>query len=391
MNVLHVVSNLDPESGGPVEALRGLANAQVKAGLSVGVLATWKQGADLRFAEELKTSGVHIRLVGPCYGPLCWRWDLARNAYRAVSEFDIIHIHALWEDIQHQAAKSANALDKPYLIRPCGMLDPWSLSQGGWKKSLYLRWRLRRHIDRASSLHFTTDIERDLTKPLALKSPGIVEPNGIQVHEFRELPERGNIRRKYGIPDEVPVCLFLSRLHPKKGLDLLFPAFAALDQPAHLVVAGPASDDYRATLEAEVSRLNLGNRVHFAGMLRGQEKLAAFVDADLFVLPSRQENFGNAVVEALAAGVPVVISDQVNIWPEVRGADVGGVVALEVKAITEELRRWLSDADLRKQTAHRAKAFANERYDWDAIAQRWIKHYAALLSKPERKPVKSNS
>ncbi len=375
---------MDPESGGPVEALRGLATAQVNASLSVGVLATWKRDADLRFADELKAIGVDVRLVGPCYGPLCWRPGLARSVRETVSGFDVVHIHALWEDVQHQAARAASTLGKPYLIRPCGMLDPWSLSQGGWKKSLYLWWRLRRHLNRAAALHFTTDIERDLTKPLGLTSWAIVEPNGIRLDEFRELPERGGFRGKYGISHEIPVCLFLSRLHPKKGLDLLFPAFAALGQPGHLVIAGPVTDDYRATLEAEVSRLHLGDRVHFVGMLRGREKLAAFVDADLFVLPSRQENFGNAVVEALAAGVPVVISDQVNIWPEVRDAGVGGVVALEVDALAGELRRWLVDPDLRTQAAHRGKELVRERYDWEAIAQRWAKHYASLLSRPSR-------
>jgi glycosyltransferase involved in cell wall biosynthesis len=348
----------------------------------VTVLATWKRGADPRFANELSGRGVAVQLIGPCHGPLSWRWGLSRTVRNAIREVDVVHIHAVWEEVQHQAALAARRNGKPYLIRPCGMLDPWSLSQASWKKALYLRWRLRGNLNRASALHFTTSIERELTQPLKLSVRSIVEPNGIRLAEFDNLPERGGFRRQHGIPDGIPMCLFLGRVHPKKGLDLLLPAFAALGQPAHLVIAGPIVADYRAILEASIAKLQLNNRVCFVGMLRGPEKLAAFADADLFVLPSRQENFGNAVIEALATGVPVVISDQVNLWPEIKDAAVGGVIPLEVEAITRELHRWLSNSELRAQAARRAKSFVRERFDWNTIAHRWTGHYAALMAHP---------
>jgi glycosyltransferase involved in cell wall biosynthesis len=379
MKILHVVSNLDPESGGPAEALRGLATAQAKAGLGTAVLATWKRGADLRFVEELKASGVAVHLIGPCYGPFCWRQGLARTTRELVQDVDVVHIHALWEDIQHQSARAAQKFGKPYIIRACGMLDPWSLSQGRWKKAIYMRLRLRGDLQGAAALHFTTAIERDLTQSLGLATRAIVEPNGIRIGEFESLPERGKFRSRFGIPDTLPVCLFLSRVHPKKGLDFLLPAFAALKIPAHLVIAGPVEAGYRTTLESEISRLQLEKHVQFVGMLRGQEKLSAFVDADLFVLPSRQENFGNAVVEALAAGLPVVISDQVNLWPEIRGTEFGSVVPLDVKAIADELSRWLSDREMRVRAARQALSFARARFDWDAIARRWAGHYAGVV------------
>lgn len=373
-----MVSNLDPRSGGPAEALRGLAAAQVGAGLTVRVLATRKHGTGTGFADELRARGVAVQLVGPCYGPLCWRPGLGHAVRDAVRTASVVHIHALWEDVQHQAARAARRLGRPYIIRPCGMLDPWSLSQGRLKKRLYLRWRLRGDLNRASALHFTTPIERDLTVPLRLSAPALVEPNGVRLDEFVALPPRGGFRTRHGISSAARVCLFLGRLHPKKGLDLLLRAFAGTEPGCHLIVAGPDPDGYGKALQLEVARLGITNRVHFVGMLQGAEKLGALTDADLFVLPSRQENFGNAVVEALAAGIPVVISDQVNLWPEIKGTGVGGVTALDIPALTAELRSWLSDGPDRPAVAERARALVRERFDWDAIARRWTAHYARL-------------
>lgn len=378
MRVLHVLSDLDPRSGGPAEALRGLAAAQIREGLRVSVLGTWRRGADLGFADQLAGRGVGVNLVGPCYGPLCWRPGLGRRVRAAVRAADVVHVHALWEAVQHSAAAECRRAGVPYLVRPCGMLDPWSLAQGGLKKRCYLAWRLRRDLARAGALHFTTAIERDLAAPLGLSTPGIVEPNGIDPAEFSTLPPRGTLRAALGIPAGTAVVLFLGRLHPKKGLDLLVPAFARLPGGPHLVVAGPDSDGCGATLEREALRLGVRNRVHFAGMVRGGDKLAALADADLFALPSRQENFGNAVVEALAAGVPVVVSDQVNLWPVIRDERVGGVVRLEVESIAAELARWLADPAERAAAGARGRGLIRRSFDWLAIARRWAGHYRRI-------------
>ncbi len=348
--------------------------------MDVAVLATWRTGADAGFAADLEARGASVRLVGPCFGPLAWRPGLARAVRAAVRGAAVVHVHALWEEVQHQAARAARRLGRPYVVRPCGMLDPWSLGQSSLKKRLYLWWRLRRHLDRAAALHFTTPIERDLTAPLRLGAPAVVEPNGIRPAEFDRLPPRGEFRTRHGIPAGVPVCLFLGRVHPKKGLDLLVPAFAAAGDRGHLVVAGPDDDGYGREVRAAVERAGLVGRVHFVGMLRGADKLAALADADLFALPSRQENFGNAVVEALAAGLPVVISDQVNLWPEIAAAAVGGVVPLDVAALAAELRRWLDAPDLRAEVAPQARRLVRERFDWAAIAGRWADHYAGMVA-----------
>jgi glycosyltransferase involved in cell wall biosynthesis len=380
MKVLHVISGIDPRGGGPAEALRGLVTAQAANGLNVRVLATFAHGDDLGFAAALQARGVTVRLVGPCRGRLGRHPDLSAAAAEAVAAADVVHIHALWEEVQHQAARTARLTEKPYLIRPCGMLDPWSLRQSRLKKSLYLFWRLRRHLNAAEALHFTSDAEHTGTVSLRLRPRAIVEPNGIDVSEYADLPARGTFRQRWALPKARTVLLFLGRLHPKKGLDLLLPAFARIEGDSLLVVAGPSEPGYQRGLKAEAARLGIADRVLFTGMLLGEDKLAAYVDADLFVLPSYQENFGMAVAEALAAGLPVVISDQVNIHAEVAAAGAGGVVPTDTTALAVELARWTGDPERLCRAGAKAREFARARYDWTAIARRWVGHYERLAA-----------
>jgi len=206
-----------------------------------------------------------------------------------------------------------------------------------------------------------------------------VEPNGVDFCEFDALPRRGTMRARYKIPPERLVVLYLGRLHPKKGLHLLIPAFArAPSHNATLVIAGPDEGGYRGRLEAMVDRHNLRHQVVFTGMVAREDRVAAFLDADVFVLPSHDENFGVTVVESLAAGTPVIISDQVGIHEQVMSARVGSVTPSRVDPLAEQLTRWLSDPDLRRSTADRARAFAWAHFDWRQIARRWTEHYTRL-------------
>jgi glycosyltransferase involved in cell wall biosynthesis len=147
-----------------------------------------------------------------------------------------------------------------------------------------------------------------------------------------------------------------------------------------LVVAGPDPTGYGATIKSLAEAAGVADRIVYTGMIEGAEKLAALHDADLLAAPSYHENFGLAVIEALACGTPVVISDQVNLHPEIAAAGVGGVVPLDVERLARELDRWLADESLRQSAARRAHAFVRERYDWDGIARRWVGHYEHLCA-----------
>lgn len=382
LRVLHVISSLDPRGGGPVAALAGLAPAQHAAGASVRVLYTWRRGEDRQLAERLQSSGT-VRGIGPCTGPLARHRGLSPAAREAVADADVVHIHGLWEEVQHQAATAARGARVPYIFRPCGMLDPWSLNQSRWKKRLYMALRLRRNLSHAAALHFTTAMEQAQVASLHLPPPGIVEPNGVDLREFEGVTRDGALRRQILGPDgRGTIISFLGRIHPGKGVEYLI---RALSRPPcrdiHLLIIGPDSEGYRSKMESLAAQCGMAARIHFKGLLSGAEKISTLAQADLFCLPSEHENFGIAVVEALAAGLPVIISDRVGLRDDVISGGVGAVVPLDEHgtALASEIERWVGDDALRAAASGRASVFARERYDWLSIAGRWNGHYGCLL------------
>lgn len=232
------------------------------------------------------------------------------------------------------------------------------------------------------AIHFTTECERDLSLPAVPGIPTVVEPNGVDLGEFVELPSRGEFRAKHCIPADRPVIAFLGRIHPGKGVEYLIPALAAMKTAdAMLMIIGPDSRGYQAKMEALIAQCGLKDRVVFTGLLKGRDRIAAMVDADLFALPSDHENFGIAVVEALAAGLPVVISDQVSIFREICAAKVGSAVQRDPQLLAEELTRWLSDGKALSAAASLARPFVWEHYNWERIAQRWADRYAQCIDR----------
>jgi glycosyltransferase involved in cell wall biosynthesis len=382
MRVLHVLSGIDPRVGGPVAALVGLAEAQVSLGLRVSVLATWCAHADLSLAQRLLRRKVDVRTIGPCNAWMSRHRDVPRVAETMVREADVVHIHAMWEDVQHQTALAAQRHGVPYVVRPCGMLDPWSFSHSRWKKQLYMAWRMRRNLNKASAIHFMTQREREVTRFHHIRAPAIVEPNGVDLEEFVSLPPRGTFRQKHPQIGQKPLIVFLGRIHPGKGVEHLIPAFARMKKSdAMLAVVGPDSDGFGREMAVLAERHGATDRVVFTGLLSGRDKVAALSDADVFALPSNHENFGVAVVEALAAGTPVVVSDQVYIHPDVTAAGVGAAVPIDVDALAAELDRWLTDDRLRQAAGARARPFVWEHYSWAKIAVRWAAHYEAIAAR----------
>jgi glycosyltransferase involved in cell wall biosynthesis len=381
MRVLHIICGINPRQGGPTNALFGLAQAQRRAGMEVSIIATWRGEEEVIAAEKLRALEIPVRLVGPVRGMLARHPDLRSIVSAGVDRADIVHIHALWEEIQHVAASAAQARGIPYIVRPCGMLDPWSLHHHPIRKIIYLLWRLKRNLHRASAIHFTSGGECEAALPLKLRAPVIVEPLGIDLKEFGEPVPPGSFRRRWPILEDRPYVIFFGRICPEKGFDLLMPAFAQASRGrAALVIAGPDTEHYQASVERMIRAHGLKNDVVFTGMLKGEERVAALAEASLFVLPSRHENFGLAVAEAMAAGCPVIVSDQVNIHQEIQNAGAGAVVPLQVEALTKVLAQWLDDADLRKTASIRAKRFVGEHYDLDHIARGWSDHYEYLIT-----------
>jgi glycosyltransferase involved in cell wall biosynthesis len=378
LRIVHILSDADPRHGGPVSALCGLAEAQARIGMDVSVLATFRRHSDTTSIQRLKEKGIQVQLVGPSGGPLDRARDLNQLVEAVAARASVLHIHGLWQEIQHLAARHAASQRVPCVIRPCGMLSPWSLAQSRLRKRLYCIWRLRRMLSGVAAIHFTSEAERTMASPLRLLPPTIVEPNGIDLEQFVKLPARGEFRRRHGIPDEQQIVMFLGRLHLKKGPDLLIRAFAVAESAALLVLAGPDAHGTRRQLEKIARECGVADRVLFTGMLEPRYRTEALVDAEVFALPSQNENFGIAVAEALAARLPVVVSDQVALAPDVVTAAAGSVVSCDVEPLAAEIKRWLADPRSRREAGESGRAYVFSRFDWISIAERWRSHYGAL-------------
>lgn len=370
MRILHVLTSIDPSTGGPANVLLRLARVQAaRRGHAVRVITADDPATIGAVTEQLCSAGVAHGACGPMRGPLGKGPTTRREIEVALrAGIDVVHVHGVWQHTPHAGAAAARAAGVPYIMRPCGMLDPWSLRQGWLKKRLFLALVARRHLNGASALHYTTDTERRLVEPLGLRPRALVIPNGLDWEEFETLPPRGAFRAAHGIGERT-LILFLSRVHHKKGLDLLLPAFARLPEGgAMLAVVGPGEAGYVEELRAQAASLGIGQRVIFPGMISGPARLEALRDADLFCLPSYQENFGVSVIEALGVGTPVLISDQVNICNEVAAAGVGDVVPCRVEPLARRMSEMLENRARLAEMAARARPWVERTFRWDAIA-----------------------
>jgi glycosyltransferase involved in cell wall biosynthesis len=233
-------------------------------------------------------------------------------------------------------------------------------------------------------LQCTDPAEAAAASALGLRAPALVVPNGVDAARFARLPDRGALRRRLDIPPGARVLLFLGRLHRIKRPDIAVEALAAArsvpGEPVHLVLAGPDEDQLASELVAQAQRLGCAGRVHWAGLLQGDDVLHALADADLMLMPSEiQESFGMAAAEAMAAGLPVLVSDGVPVgrWAEEAGA--GRRVACTAEAFARATCELLSAPGQLKPMGERGQALVRRQFDIPAVARRMLAHYQAIV------------
>jgi glycosyltransferase involved in cell wall biosynthesis len=391
MRLLHVIPTLHPAAGGPPVVATRLASAQAALGHEVSIVS-YAPPADRTTIEHALQTVPHIgkvrRVELPGRGLLERLTARAARALlaRLTGDVDFVHLHTVWEPIVRAGALAARAAGVPYCLAPHGMLDPWSMRQKRLKKALALALGYRAILDRAAFLHLLNFDEAQLLRPLGLRAPPQVIPNGVFLEEIEPLPPPELFLSQHPRLCGVPYILFLSRLHYKKGLDFLADAFAAVarQQPdTHLVVAGP-DEGARQDFAGRIAQAGLTEFTHLVGPLYGPAKYAALVGAACFCLPSRQEGFSMAITEALACGIPAVISDACH-FPEVAEAGAGHVVPLEPARIADALLSILRDPAARQRMGAAGRALVISRFTWPAIAQRTIDAYqrASLARAPE--------
>ncbi len=386
MKVLHVLANVSPAAGGPAAAAEGMARAVAARGHEVTLCTTdWDDGGrfEVPVDRPVLRDGVAYRFF-PVQRPVRFgtSWPMARALPALVAAADVVHLHSLYLFHDWAAARACRRAGTPYILRPHGSLDPYIWRRHRWRKRLVEAAFQDRVTRGAAALHFTSEDEMRLAEPYGHGVPGVVVPLGLDRSPFADLPPADAFRHRHPEVGERGIVLFFGRLDPKKGLDLLVPAFAdavrgGLD--LHLVVAGPdfgMEDRTRAWLAAE----GMTGRATFTGMVTGEDKLAVLAAADLFVLPSYSENFGISVVEAMAAGLPVVVSEAVNIWREVVADGAGLAVPCERAALARAIAALMPDPDRRRAMGAAGRDSVARRYDWDRIAARLEEVYRAVAA-----------
>ncbi|AXC13423.1 Glycosyltransferase [Acidisarcina polymorpha] len=374
MRFLHTIHSLSPESGGPAEGLRQLAEKAHTSGIYETEVVSLDDpsSAFLQSASSpLQCAYMTAHAVGPGLGKYGYTQRLDQWLEKNLSRFNGVVINGLWQYHAYAAWKACRET-LPYLVFTHGMLDPWFKRHypiKHLKKAVYWGAVEHRVLRDALSVMFTSSLEAELARESFWPSQwnSVVSPYGTgEPPQDRE----SVIREFYGRCPRVcghPFMLFLGRLHEKKGCDLLVEAFArqARAHPAvHLIMAGPDQQGWIPKLVSFAVRQGLRDRVHFPGMLQAGAKWGAFYAADVFVLPSHQENFGIAVAEALACGTPVLISNKVNIWREIMADGVGLVENDDLEGTERLLERWGRMSAVEKtQMAERCHSSFKRRFD----------------------------
>jgi glycosyltransferase involved in cell wall biosynthesis len=379
MRILNVTQSYAPffEFGGPPVKVKALAEGMARRGHEVAVLtADW--GLELRlktasdepktetspFGRRRKFNGVTTIYLANWfhYRAASWNPALGRYLRARLSDFEVVHIFGLYDLLGPRVAKQCRARKIPYVVEPIGMFVP--IVRNLWLKRQYHRLLGRELLDGASAIIVTSDQERD--EVLAGGFPAnkvLLRRNGVDVPAT--LPQRGVFRDALKISPDDRLILFLGRLSQKKSPDLLLKAFAGLDRatPAHLAFVGPDESGTRAQLQQMTAELALADRVHFCSALAGKAKWEAYVDADIFVLPSQNENFGNTAAESVAAGTPVIVTENCGIAPLLSGT-AGVVVKHDEADLRTAIARLLSDGELYEKL-RMGCAIAVEKLGWD--------------------------
>ena len=377
MRVLHVIPAVAERYGGPSAALRGMVGALAARGVEVTVATTDADGSGrLAVALEqpvVEDGATYMYFARTLPGEYKFSWPLTRWLWRNVRRFDVVHVHALFSYPTLPACRVSRRAGVPYVLRPLGTLGAWGLAHRGWKKRPYLalveRWNLRE----AAAIHVTSDAESEAVARLGHRATVRVIPLGVAVVDDRAIARRVDASRgELDAPDAPLRVLFLSRIHPVKQLELLFEAAVLAEatggRAVAITIAGDGEPSYAARLRAVAETLPLRVPPRFLGHVEAAAKDAAFDDAHLFVLPSSHENFGIAAAEALARGLPVLLSEGVAIAGEVRAAGAGLVAPSTAEALAGALVEIGRAPAVLGPMSEAALALARRAYSWPRAA-----------------------
>ena len=383
MNVLHVTPTMSAESGGPRVTVRGLTTALGAEGVQCEI-ATTMGGRYRQPPSAVPDVPMHVQPTSP----FASAWNahssaLARVVAGQVTRFDVVHVHELWHHPGFAACRAAHRHGIPVVLSMHGCLDALALGQKRGRKQLYLKLTRRLLQRSVSVLHALTDVEAAQADRLGVPTPVTVIPNGVpaELPDAVEQVDTTAFGKRFPALAGKRVVLFLGRLAPRKGVDVLARSFVdvarRLDDVALLVV-GPNRGDTQEQAQTLLASAGLLDRAVFTGALDGADKLGALACADVFVLPSEGEGFSNAVLEAMAAGLPVVVSEQCR-FPAVAERSAGMVVRSDAAEVGQAICALLGDDRRRQEAARNARRLVAEHYLWPTVAASFAELYRSLV------------
>lgn len=376
MRILHVMPNVSRAFGGPTESLVGYVRAAQAYGVDVHVAAPAVTAADRRWLDAempgahlhaFARAGRHAWVVAP--GLWMWLWQRGKC-------YDAIHVHGLFNPVSSLAARICVGRGNPVVMRPFGTLSRYTFSRQAALKRMYFHLLDRPALQAAGAVHFTTRAEQEEASrlPLDLRGRAHVVPP----------PWRGSAQAAaLDAKAARPTVLYLSRLHPKKNVTGLVDAWHTVVEAhpeAHLWIAGDGAEAYVRALRDRVARLGLRGHVSFLGFVQGEEKARVLRQAWAFALPSHQENFGVAVLEAVAAGLPVVISREVQLASFIERHALGRVVERSPEVVAEALKAVLADEDQRACVAAAGPAAVTNTFGLERVGRQLVALYQSVAS-----------
>ena len=405
MKVLHVIPSISARSGGPGQAIVPMCAALIAQGVRV-MLATTDDGvssSEFRVSSSLSEVGKqdltrnskletrnYYKGIPTVFFPVQlgasfkYSRPFALWLEQHVSDYDLVHIHAVFNHSCIAAARACRRKLVPYIVRPLGTLDPWSLKQKSLRKKVFWHGGIKTMLTQAAVMHYTTAGEQQAVESSLGLNHGVVVPLGVDITAESVAPQtHAKLAEQFTALQEHPFVLVLSRLHPKKALEVLLAAFLSLIKRQEfrgwrLVLAGEGPADYVATLKRMVSDQNAQQSVVFPGWLDGEQKEMALKEASLLALASHHENFGLCVMESLACGIPVLISPQVNLAPEIEAAGAGWIAAVEKNSLEAALKEALSSDEERGRRGEAGRMLANS-FAWPVVAAKLADLYTSIL------------
>ncbi len=384
LRILHLIASVAPRYGGPSAAVFGMCTALSARGHDVEIVTTDIDGPTrLEVPTGIKViqHGVPIT-YWPVQPPRSYKFSipLARDLSRRLADFDVVHVHSLFLFHGAVARALAHRAGVPYLVRPHGTLDPYHRGYSQGRKAVY--WRLVEHgnLQGADGIHYTSEAERIGASDLGLRPRAFVVPLGVAIPDTNHATARALLDATFPLLAGSPIVTFLGRLTPKKRLPLVLEAFSRVeDQQACLVLAGPDNEGLETGYREQAARLGIGHRTVFTGPVAGELKDALLASSSVFVLPSYDENMGVAVLEAMASGVPVIVSEGVALHTDIREAAAGIVAEPNAEALAWAMERVLGYPEAAAAMGSAGRALVSGRYSWDAVGQQLEQMYRTVI------------